>query len=52
MTGLEDAFGPFDGRVWLNTGQQGPLPRCAAEAARRAIEVKVKPAQLSEDLFD
>lgn len=52
MTGLEDAFGPFDGRVWLNTGQQGPLPRCAAEAARRAIEHKVKPAQLSEDLFD
>ena len=31
-------FGPFDGRIWLNTAHQGPLPRVAAEAARTALK--------------
>ena len=26
-------FGPFDGRVWLNTAHQGPLPQPAVRAA-------------------
>jgi hypothetical protein len=26
-TQLADAFGLFDGRVWLNAAHQGPLPR-------------------------
>jgi hypothetical protein len=30
------AAGPFDGRVWLNTAHQGPLPRPAVEAAEQA----------------
>jgi hypothetical protein len=26
-------FGPFDGRVWLNTAHQGSLPQSAVRAA-------------------
>jgi hypothetical protein len=33
-------FGPFDGRVWLNTAHQGPLPRSLVAAASRAAEMK------------
>jgi cysteine desulfurase / selenocysteine lyase len=28
-------FGPFDGRSWLNTAHQGPLPRPADRAGLR-----------------
>jgi cysteine desulfurase / selenocysteine lyase len=46
-------FGPFDGRVWLNTAHQGPLPRVAAEAARTALEQKIRPHLLrDEDFFE
>lgn len=31
-------FGPFDGRVWLNTAHLGPLPRVAVDAARAKLE--------------
>jgi hypothetical protein len=45
-------FGPFDGRVWLNTAHQGPLPRVAVEATRAALEQKARPHLLrNEDLF-
>jgi selenocysteine lyase/cysteine desulfurase len=44
-------FGPFDGRVWLNAAHQGPLPRVAAEAARRAIADKVAPRRLDDEAF-
>jgi selenocysteine lyase/cysteine desulfurase len=46
-------FGPFHGRVWLNTAHQGPLPRVAIEAARVALEQKAAPYQLrDEDFFE
>jgi cysteine desulfurase/selenocysteine lyase len=46
-------FGPFDGRVWLNTAHQGPLPRVAVEAAGTAIEQKARPHQIrDEDFFE
>ena len=46
-------FGPFDGRVWLNTAHQGPLPRVAVEAARAALERKARPHLLrDEDFFE
>lgn len=46
-------FGPFDGRVWLNTAHQGPLPRVAVEAARVALEQKTRPHLLrDEDFFE
>jgi selenocysteine lyase/cysteine desulfurase len=46
-------FGPFHGRVWLNTAHQGPLPRVAVEAARAALEQKARPHLLrDEDFFE
>jgi cysteine desulfurase/selenocysteine lyase len=49
---VED-FGPFDGRVWLNTAHQGPLPRVALEAGRTALEQRAQPHRIrDEDFFD
>lgn len=46
-------FGPFDGRIWLNTAHQGPLPREAIVAARLALEAKTRPHLLrDEDFFE
>jgi len=46
-------FGPFGGRVWLNTAHQGPLPQVALEAARAALEQKARPHLLrDEDFFE
>jgi cysteine desulfurase/selenocysteine lyase len=46
-------FGPFDGRVWLNTAHQGPLPKVAVESARVALEQKIRPHLLrDEDFFE
>lgn len=28
-----EAFGPFDGRIWMNAAHQGPLPLVAVSAA-------------------
>lgn len=33
MTEASDAFGPFEGRVWLNAAHQGPLPRRGQDLA-------------------
>jgi selenocysteine lyase/cysteine desulfurase len=46
-----DDFGPFDGRVWLNTAHTGPLPRVAAEAAALAIADKIAPRRLRDEAF-
>jgi len=35
------------GRIWLNASHQGPLPHCAIEAARAAIELKAFPFNVS-----
>lgn len=52
MTGsildTRDDFGPFEGRVWLNCSHQGALPRVAAAAARRAVDMKVAPHHLAD----
>lgn len=46
-------FGPFDGRIWLNTVHQGPLPREAIDAARLVLEAKTRPHLLrGEDFFE
>src|ERR1035437_9956103 len=44
-------FGPFDGRVWLNTAHQGPLPRSAVAAAVHAAELKAAPHRIADDDF-
>ncbi|HEY2669653.1 MAG TPA: aminotransferase class V-fold PLP-dependent enzyme [Rugosimonospora sp.] len=45
------SFGPFDGRVWLNTAHQGPLPRVAVDAAARAVALKVAPHRIPDEAF-
>lgn len=44
-------FGPFDGRIWLDTAHQGPLPRAAVAAAHEAAELKAAPHRLGDDAF-
>ncbi len=46
-----DAFGDFDGRIWLNAAHQGPLPRLAAEAAGQALAAKLAPHRISDHAF-
>jgi cysteine desulfurase/selenocysteine lyase len=45
------AFGPFDGRSWLNTAHQGPLPRPAVEMAVRAAALKAAPHRIGDADF-
>lgn len=44
-------FGPFDGRIWLNTAHQGPLPRTAVEMAGQAAALKAAPHRIGDDDF-
>lgn len=44
-------FGPFDGRAWLNTAHQGPLPRTAVGAARTAAQMKAAPHRIPDEAF-
>ena len=44
-------FGDFDGRVWLNTAHQGPLPLAAVAAAARAGELKQYPHRMADADF-
>jgi cysteine desulfurase / selenocysteine lyase len=46
-----DAFGDFDGRIWLNAAHQGPLPRVAAEAAKESLAAKLAPHRISDSAF-
>lgn len=48
---FREAFGDFEGRVWLNCAHQGALPLAAAAAAREAIDWKLSPRQLTTDRF-
>jgi cysteine desulfurase / selenocysteine lyase len=44
-------FGSFDGRIWLNTAHQGPLPLIAVEAVKAAAEMKAAPHRIEDELF-
>jgi len=44
-------FGPFDGRAWLNTAHQGPLPRTAVRAAAEAAALKASPHRIADREF-
>ncbi len=46
-----EAFGSFDGRVWLNAAHQGPLPAAAAAAAHQAVAEKVSPGRIADEAF-
>src|SRR5438094_301417 len=47
----ETAFGPFEGRVWLNAAHQGPLPLPAVQAAEEAIAAKRAPQRIADEAF-
>lgn len=49
--GYADAFGDFDGRVWLNAAHQGPLPRIAVEAGEEQLAAKGSPQRISDQAF-
>jgi cysteine desulfurase/selenocysteine lyase len=49
--GTAAEFGPFDGRSWLNTAHQGPLPRPAVEMAVRAAALKAAPHRIGDADF-
>lgn len=44
-------FGSFDGKVWLNCANQGPLPSVAVQAAQEAIMWKMALHHLKDELF-
>ena len=44
-------FDPMDGRIWLNTAHQGPLPRVAAEQVRHATWLKQAPGRIADEAF-
>jgi len=46
-----EAFGSFDGRIWLNAAHQGPLPVAAAAAAHQAVADKLSPVRIADDAF-
>jgi cysteine desulfurase/selenocysteine lyase len=45
-------FGAFDGRIWLNTAHQGPLPLSAVAAAVAAAELKAAPYRITDESFE
>lgn len=47
-----DDFGPFEGRIWLNSAHQGPLPHAAIKAAQEALALKIAPHRIRDDFFD
>jgi selenocysteine lyase/cysteine desulfurase len=51
LSRAQGLFGPFGGRVWLNTAHQGPLPQPAADSARAAIEDKLDPHRIDDEVF-
>ena len=44
-------FGSFDGRVWLNTAHQGPLPSAAVDACAVAAQLKAAPYRIADEMF-
>lgn len=46
-----EEFGPFEGRVWLNSAHQGPLPRTAVDAAVTAAQMKAAPHRIHDEEF-
>lgn len=51
MNGYENDFGPFDGKIWLNSASEGAMPRVAVKALEEAVAWKVKPFELTHQRF-
>jgi selenocysteine lyase/cysteine desulfurase len=46
-----DDFGPFEGRIWLNTAHQGALPKKAADELEVALAWKRAPYRIPDEAF-
>lgn len=51
MLNCQDDFGPFDGKIWLNTASEGPLPKIALPALQEVVAWKLKPYDLTNRRF-
>jgi cysteine desulfurase/selenocysteine lyase len=51
MKPLSEEFGPFNGRVWLNTAHQAPIPKSAVDALNEALRMKIEPWRIADDDF-
>jgi cysteine desulfurase/selenocysteine lyase len=51
LSGVRGRFGSFDGRVWLNTAHQGPLPSAAVDACVVAAQLKAAPYRIADEMF-
>jgi len=51
MKNYQNDFGPFEGKIWLNTASEGAIPRVSAKAVQEAIEWKLKPFYLTHKRF-
>lgn len=51
MTDYRKEFFDFDNVVYLDVSGQGPLPRVASQALRRAIEWKEQPQKMPADMY-
>lgn len=45
------AFRSLEGRIWLNTAHQGPLPAVAVQAATEALAMKMAPHRIADAAF-
>lgn len=44
-------FGPFDGKIWLNSASEGALPKVSVAALQEAIRWKIQPFHLTHQRF-
>jgi len=51
MPDYQNDFGPFDGKIWLNSASEGALPKVAVAALHEAISWKINPVLLSNQRF-
>ena len=52
LQNIENDFGEFGGRIWMNCAHQGPFPKVAVSAVLQAIQEKTWPHLISNDAFD
>lgn len=48
---VRDDFGSFEGKSWINCAHQGPLPRVSVDALYRAVNLKIRPFTLEDEMF-
>lgn len=51
MSNYPNDFGPFDGKIWLNSASEGALPKVGVAALQEAISWKIQPFKLTHQKF-